>query len=152
MQNVEITSHDHGDHGEYHARVQGSDHIGRLTWVLRDGARVAEHTLVPPEIGGRGVARELVEAMVADALGMATVLCHPLASVLSAYGMGLADRRVLHEATLGVPLDAVGIAAIEAGVSRLGDTAEAELAAQGIAPRPIRPRSSRNTGGFRRQR
>jgi hypothetical protein len=64
---VAITAHDEGTHGEYVAHVAGSDEIGRLTWTLRDGARVAEHTLVPPPIGGRGVAARLVEAMVADA-------------------------------------------------------------------------------------
>lgn len=65
--NVAITRHERGDSGEYHAHVAGSDHIGRLTWVERNGARVAEHTLVPQEIGGRGVAGRLVEAMIADA-------------------------------------------------------------------------------------
>src|SRR3546814_15830822 len=35
--------------------------------------------------------------LVADALGMTEVLLHPLAGVLSAYGMGLADPRVLKE-------------------------------------------------------
>jgi predicted GNAT family acetyltransferase len=66
--NVEITRHDQGDKGEYHAHVSGSDAVGRLTWVKRaDGARVAEHTLVPPEIGGRGIAGELVKELVADA-------------------------------------------------------------------------------------
>jgi 5-oxoprolinase (ATP-hydrolysing) len=34
---------------------------------------------------------------VADSLGMTTVFVHPLAGVLSAYGMGLADLRVLRE-------------------------------------------------------
>ena len=34
---------------------------------------------------------------VADALGIDTVLVHPLAGVLSAYGMGLADRRAMRE-------------------------------------------------------
>ncbi|WP_446918970.1 hydantoinase/oxoprolinase family protein, partial [Klebsiella pneumoniae] len=34
---------------------------------------------------------------VADALGMKTVLLHPYAGVLSAYGMGLADIRALRE-------------------------------------------------------
>src|SRR5690606_5894048 len=34
---------------------------------------------------------------VADALGMTTVFLHPLAGVLSAYGMGLADVRVMRE-------------------------------------------------------
>ncbi|MDE8653740.1 GNAT family N-acetyltransferase [Novosphingobium album (ex Liu et al. 2023)] len=67
MVGVTITKHDHGNAGEYHAHVADSDHIGRLTWVVRDGVHVAEHTLVPGEIGGRGVAGRLVEALVADA-------------------------------------------------------------------------------------
>jgi uncharacterized protein len=64
---ITITRHDGDKAGEYHAHIAGSEHIGRLTWVLRGGARVAEHTLVPPAIGGRGVAARLVEALVADA-------------------------------------------------------------------------------------
>ena len=67
MEQVTITRHDSGHSGEYHAHVPGSSAIGRLTWVERDGARAAEHTLVPTEIGGRGVAGKLVEALVADA-------------------------------------------------------------------------------------
>ncbi|MFY8179539.1 MAG: hydantoinase/oxoprolinase family protein, partial [Limnohabitans sp.] len=35
--------------------------------------------------------------LVADALGMTRVLVHPLAGVLSAYGMGLADQNVIRE-------------------------------------------------------
>ena len=65
---VTITHHDTGaDAGEYHAHVAGSDVIGRLTWVRRGNARVADHTLVPEAIGGRGVAGKLVEALIADA-------------------------------------------------------------------------------------
>ncbi len=67
MESVTITRHEHGARGEYHAHVPGHSVIGRLTWVVRDGARVAEHTLVPPEIGGRGIAARLVEALVEDA-------------------------------------------------------------------------------------
>lgn len=67
MESVTITRHGDDRHGEYHAHVPGSSAIGRLTWVLRDHTRVAEHTLVPPEIGGRGVALHLVEALIADA-------------------------------------------------------------------------------------
>ena len=37
---------------------------------------------------------------VADALGMARVFVHPLAGVLSAYGMGLADQTVMRQAAL----------------------------------------------------
>ena len=35
--------------------------------------------------------------LVADALGMSRVFVHPLAGVLSAYGMGLADQTVIRE-------------------------------------------------------
>jgi uncharacterized protein len=62
-----ITRHEGDSAGEYRAEVAGSEHVGRLTWVRRGTARVAEHTLVPPEIGGRGVAAALVAALVADA-------------------------------------------------------------------------------------
>lgn len=67
MNDVSITRHDQENSGEYHAHVSGSEHIGRLTWETRGGVRLATHTLVPPPIGGRGVAAQLVEAMVADA-------------------------------------------------------------------------------------
>ena len=67
MSEVIITRHDHDGAGEYRADVAGSEHIGRLTWLARGDVRIATHTLVPPEIGGRGVAAKLVEAMIADA-------------------------------------------------------------------------------------
>ena len=67
MEGLTITRHETGNRGEYHAHVPGSEHIGRLTWVESGNARVADHTLVPPEIGNRGVAARLVERMVADA-------------------------------------------------------------------------------------
>ena len=47
--------------------VSGSDTIGRLTYQRRGNTLVADHTLVPPEIGGKGVAAKLVEALIADA-------------------------------------------------------------------------------------
>lgn len=68
---VTITRHGNAQRGEYHAHVAGAAAIGRLTWVKREDAhgtvRVADHTLVPPAIGGRGVAARLVEALIADA-------------------------------------------------------------------------------------
>jgi len=67
MDGLTISRHERGDTGEYHAHVPGSEAIGRLTWVSRGADRVAEHTLVPHEIGGKGVAGKLVEAIVADA-------------------------------------------------------------------------------------
>ena len=67
MEGLTITRHDNGTSGEYRAHVPGSDAIGRLTWFVEDGVKVADHTLVPPPIGNRGVAAKLVERMVADA-------------------------------------------------------------------------------------
>ena len=67
MEDVTITRHGDDRSGEYHAHVPGSDLIGRLTWIERGGARVADHTGVPPELGGRGIAAKLVEALVEDA-------------------------------------------------------------------------------------
>jgi predicted GNAT family acetyltransferase len=67
MEGLTITRHDAGGNGEYRAHVPGSDVLGRLTWYLEDGVKVADHTLVPPEIGNRGVAAKLVEALIADA-------------------------------------------------------------------------------------
>ena len=64
---IEITHNRSDARGEYRATVPDSDVIGRLTWVARGGARIADHTIVPPEIGGRGVAAALVDALVADA-------------------------------------------------------------------------------------
>ncbi len=46
---------------------------------------------------------------VADALGMQQVLIHPLAGVLSAYGMGLADQIAMREASIELPLDDAGL-------------------------------------------
>lgn len=63
----EITHSGKESQGEYRAVVPGSDRVGRLTWRARGDARIADHTLVPTEIGGRGVAAALVNALVADA-------------------------------------------------------------------------------------
>jgi 5-oxoprolinase (ATP-hydrolysing) len=43
--------------------------------------------------------------LVADALGIGRVMIHPLAGVLSAYGIGLADLRVVKERTVGIALE-----------------------------------------------
>ena len=68
MAEVTISHDDRGDSGRYVATVAGSDHTGHLDWVAQgEGVRVATHTIVPPPIGGRGVAAKLVEALVADA-------------------------------------------------------------------------------------
>lgn len=71
--------------------------------------------------------------LVADALGMGRVFVHPLAGVLSAYGMGLADQIAMREASVERPLDADGLAAAETQLAALGAAAVDEVAAQGVA-------------------
>ncbi|WP_085315826.1 hydantoinase B/oxoprolinase family protein [Derxia lacustris] len=64
---------------------------------------------------------------VADALGMTQVFAHPLAGVLSAYGMGLARPAVLRERSMELTLDAAALPALQAALDRLASEALAEL-------------------------
>ena len=69
---------------------------------------------------------------VADALSMKTVLIHPLSSLLSAYGMGLADIRAYRSQGLEHVLDAQALDIINHMGAELGAQARAEVAAQGV--------------------
>src|SRR5690606_10400486 len=75
--------------------------------------------------------------LVADALGMTQVMLHPLAGVLSAYGMGLADVREVREATVALPLGPESDSALAGRAADLETDARAELAVQGIKPDAI---------------
>ena len=70
--------------------------------------------------------------LVADALGMQRVFVHPLAGVLSAYGMGLADQIAMREASVEQPLQAAGLAEAEAQLALLAEAAAQEVAEQGV--------------------
>jgi len=76
--------------------------------------------------------------LVADALGMSTVFVHPLAGVLSAYGMGLADQGVMRQAAIEQPLAAAALPAIRARLDELADEAVAEIRRQGAGTGQIR--------------
>jgi 5-oxoprolinase (ATP-hydrolysing) len=71
--------------------------------------------------------------LVADALGMDTVFVHPLAGVLSAYGMGLADQGVMREAAVEQPLADAALPAIVARLDALAAEAADEIARQGTS-------------------
>ncbi len=79
---------------------------------------------------------------VADELGMETVLVHPLAGVLSAYGLGLADRRTVRERTLGVPLGQEGWPEVQSTARALAAAAAAALASEGVERAAIRTDAS----------
>ena len=58
--------------------------------------------------------------LVADALGMTRVFVHPLAGVLSAYGMGLADQNVIREQAIELPLARESLPTVAAAAGRAG--------------------------------
>ncbi len=66
---------------------------------------------------------------IADMLGIDRVMIHPLAGVLSAFGMGLAVQRVVRVATVALGID--DEARASAALDVIAAEAEAELAAQG---------------------
>ncbi len=71
--------------------------------------------------------------LIADMLGMKTVLIHPLAGVLSAYGMGLADIRANRQQAVEKPLATPVMAEVKATAKRLTEENTAELTGQGMA-------------------
>ncbi|MBX3655844.1 MAG: hydantoinase B/oxoprolinase family protein [Ramlibacter sp.] len=71
--------------------------------------------------------------LVADALGMTRVFVHPLAGVLSAYGMGLADQNVIREQAVEMPLAPESLPLIAERLESLGAAAQGELERQQIS-------------------
>jgi 5-oxoprolinase (ATP-hydrolysing) len=70
--------------------------------------------------------------LVADALGMKRVFVHPLAGVLSAYGMGLADQIVMQERAVEKLVTDGGLEAAREALDTIGADAKAGLVAQGF--------------------
>ena len=95
---------------------------------VQRGHDVTEYVLTT--FGGAGGQHA---CLVADALGMTRAFVHPLAGVLSAYGMGLADQTAMRERASEAPLDAEHIASIASELDELERDARAELVAQGVA-------------------
>ena len=69
---------------------------------------------------------------IAERLGIKTVLLHPFAGVLSAYGMGLADFRVLHEQALEQPWQTVSQSDLNKHCQTLEQQGRNQLIAQGL--------------------
>jgi 5-oxoprolinase (ATP-hydrolysing) len=95
---------------------------------VQRGHDVTEYTLAC--FGGAGGQHA---CLVADELGMKRVYIHPLAGVLSAYGMGLAQVRSLREEAVEHRLEDGALTDIEEKCVRLGEQCVHELAEQGAA-------------------
>ncbi len=97
------------------------------------GYDVTEYALF--SFGGAGAQHACA---MAETLGIRTVLLHPLAGVLSAWGMGLAD--VVHADVAAVlrRLDEVAPATLEAAFAALEARGRAAVEAQGLRPERVR--------------
>ena len=95
---------------------------------VQRGYDVTRYTLC--FFGGAGAQHA---CQVADLLGIRQVVVHPLASVLSAYGIGLADIRTLRQRAIEATLEEGLVAALRRAADELEAEARAELAAQQVA-------------------
>jgi 5-oxoprolinase (ATP-hydrolysing) len=75
---------------------------------------------------------------VADQLGIRTVLVPPMAGVLSALGIGLADATAMREQSVVSPLEPASMPAVEEVADRLESTTRGELLDQGVPRDRIR--------------
>ncbi|WP_256096035.1 hydantoinase B/oxoprolinase family protein [Streptomyces sp. EN23] len=78
---------------------------------------------------------------VADALGIGTVLVPPLAGVLSAYGIGLADATAMREQSVEEQLDAACRERVERLCAELADRTRETLRADGVPDSVITTRA-----------
>jgi 5-oxoprolinase (ATP-hydrolysing) len=94
---------------------------------LQRGYDITEYALAT--FGGAGGQHACA---VADALGMTRILIHPMAGVLSAYGMGLADVIAMRESAMEIPLSDDVLPDLRETLGRLEADAREELAGQGV--------------------
>ena len=71
--------------------------------------------------------------LVADALGMTRVLVHPMAGVLSAYGMGLADQNVMREQAVEQLLNPEVLSNLQHTIDALTLAANAEFSQSAVS-------------------
>ncbi|MEE8334614.1 MAG: hydantoinase B/oxoprolinase family protein [Alphaproteobacteria bacterium] len=95
---------------------------------VQRGYDVTEYTLNC--FGGAGGQHA---CLVADSLGMKRVFIHPFAGVLSAYGMGLADQRVMRERAIEATLNAALMDRLGAALGEMEQDGREEMHRQGLA-------------------
>ncbi|MBK0400447.1 hydantoinase B/oxoprolinase family protein [Limibaculum sp. M0105] len=100
---------------------------------VQQGHDVTEYCLAV--FGGAGAQHA---CLIADVLGMETCLVHPMASLLSAYGMGLADIRASRQQAVEAVLTDGSRLQAAVDLDRLGSDALSEVEKQGVAQGQIR--------------
>ena len=101
--------------------------VANMANAIRQVSVARGHDVTAAALACFGGAGGQHACLVADALGIETVLVHPLAGVLSAYGMGLASVAAVREGSLGLALEPGVEPAVEALRASLADAAEAQL-------------------------
>ncbi len=81
-----ITSEETAHGGTYSVAVAGATRPAVLTWQNRGGVRLVDHTFVPQEARGQGLAAKLVEAIVADARTQGFKIAPQCPYVVTAFG------------------------------------------------------------------
>ncbi|MFF9131011.1 hydantoinase B/oxoprolinase family protein [Streptomyces sp. NPDC014806] len=100
---------------------------------VQKGHDVTRYTLTT--FGGAGGQHA---CMVADSLGIRTVLVPPMAGVLSALGIGLADTTAMREQSVEAPLDPSALPGVHRTADELEAAARAELLAEDVPEDRIR--------------
>ncbi|NOQ13480.1 MAG: 5-oxoprolinase [Methyloprofundus sp.] len=103
---------------------------------VQKGYNVTDYTLCC-----YGAAAGQHACQVADRLAMQRILIHPFAGVLSAYGMGLADFRLLKTAALEQQLSRVAEADLQRLLADLATAGCKEMLAQGVESEQIKTES-----------
>jgi len=75
--------------------------------------------------------------LVADALGMTTVLIHPFSSLLSAYGMGLADIRSVRQQAIEEAFGNKSLTSLNKTAKRLSKDVSDEVIGQGVPKKDL---------------
>jgi len=99
---------------------------------VQRGHDVTQYTLAC--FGGAGGQHA---CLVADELGMTSVYIHPLAGVLSAYGMGLADVTAMREKAVETRMEESTLPWIRAEIGALTRAATREVLSQGAPPESV---------------
>ncbi|MFQ5546587.1 MAG: hydantoinase/oxoprolinase family protein, partial [Acidiferrobacterales bacterium] len=118
-------------HGFLEIAVENMANAIRKISVQR-GYDVSEYALCC--FGGAGPQHA---CLVADALDISKVLIHPYAGVLSAYGMGLADRRVMREQAVEAKLTDNLVPRLDQIFADLDSDGRVEMEYQGLADHEV---------------
>ncbi|MFM8666688.1 MAG: hydantoinase B/oxoprolinase family protein, partial [Betaproteobacteria bacterium] len=106
--------------------------VQQLANALKQSSGARGYAVSRDTLQGFGGAGGQHACLVADALGMTRVLVHPMAGVLSAYGMGLADQSRLREQAVECPLSAQTLPLIEQQLEALAVEVRGDLQSSAV--------------------